>query len=544
MSELNQIASEINRARQGQTNLSNADLENLARRLAALNKNQSVDPKVLANNIARSTASAISGSLPSPGDFLSAFVSNNPLLSIGGNIINSTFGKIQGILDSSRGSNSEEITKLSEMIEEMKRSGDSENPLIAEATDTLTEILTELKKLTKHQEESLRQAGVEDLQRLDTDKLKSEEVLNNSDALIKKMIENQERSFMLDVLATTNGFARSAAGLLGGLLGGAAGGGILGALGGGLKKVGKFLGPIGLVVGGLYEMFEGVSKAEEFFGKQNINWFDKMRYAGVHLISSLLSPVDWMITTLTGENYNLRERFDRQIIDLQNKFLELISPLTTIVSDGFGWMGDRIKEAFNGISPETLVVDIPGIMAENIREMFIRGWEAFESLDISGKISNKLNELGDDISFLNDMKNSILESIRQFFINTFNRMLEAVAVEVEGVGFFGMGEKAASAIRGLKAGQPSIDAFSGADNKNMGNGALRFKSFSEAERSEAAKAARMANMPQQQTGTDYSKVHLGGYQQVVSPVTQVQSNTTVVGSKMETMPSNQLVPNY
>lgn len=566
--DLRQIASQIQKDRA--KGISNKDLEEFTRKLLNAQSKNQIDPKQLAASVARSTAAAVSHSLPSPSDFISALVSANPLLSAGKAIFNKLSSSVTGVLSDSQNSRKGEIDKLLQTVEELKsqassgdddggseKSSDSSIKLLQEQADTLKKILNELTDVYKLQEEKDAQEALDKLKALDVDPKAAEKGLDlsSTDKLLGKMIANQERSFMLDAIGTVKGIFGSILAGLSGLLGGLLGGGLLAALGRGAAMVLKLTGVVGLVAGGIYELYEGFKGAADFFGKETVSMFDKIRYAGVHLISALVSPIDWAVEFITGEESNLREKFERGVISVQDMLLDLLTPIT----DGFGWLKSKVLEVFEGINLDTKIVDIPEIIANNIRDMILGAWNNLMSLDIPGKVKSKIDsyinsmsEFGSEaatkfnegIDFAKELKDSVLESIRNFFMTTFDSFLEYMAAELEEAGIFGLGGKAAESLRGLKS-ENQVDAISGPDRKDVGVGINGFRTYNEAMQSDAAQKAQQATVIQSQAQQQYhpSAPAQGASTSVYAPVSN-SSSTTVISSGMSTRPPRELVPDF
>lgn len=563
---LKDIASQINRDRI--SGITKQDLEKFAEKIAQERDKNAVDPKELANSIARSTALAVASHIPSPKDFLSAIVNANPLLSAGVNIFGKLSGTLKGLMDESRGSRNAEVEKLSQAIEELRAKEDEissakENgqtellPVLNEQLLTMKRILDELTDVYKLQEKEQAENATEKLQSLDTDAPEEQKItgLEKAEGLLKKMIENQERSFMLDMVGTVKGIFGTVLSALTGMLGGLVGGGILGKIIAGGKTALKLAGKLTFVASAIYEFYEGFTSAEKFFKDEGISFFDKVRYAVTHMVSSLIAPIDWAVEFITGEESNLREKFETSVINLQNKALEFLQPLF----DGFGWLKDQVMKVFEGTDLDTKLVDIPEIIAENIKDMILGAWGNLVNMDIPGKVKSKIDEyvkqavdfgesavekFDEGVDFAKQIKDSVLESIKNFFVSTFDSFLEYMATEVENAGLFGIGGKAAETLRSLKTTSPDIDAYSRPDAKNVGVGATGYSTYQEAMKSEVAREAQKASVQQSPAPQMYHP------QQAVNPQTSVyapvnnNSSTTVISRGMTTRPERELVPDF
>lgn len=566
--DLRQIASQIQKDKA--KGITSKELEEFSRKLLNAQSKNQVDPRQLASSIAKSTAAAVSHSLPSPSDFIGALVSANPLLSAGKTIFNKLSSSVSGVLSDSQNSRKGEIDKLLQTVEDLKAqvnpdegekatdgSSNDTIKLLQEQADTLKKILNELTDVYKLQEEKDAEEALNRLKGLDVDPAAKEKGLDLSgtDKLLGKMIANQERSFMLDALGTVKGVFGSILSGLSGLLGGLMGGGLLATLAKGAMVALKVTGIVGLVVGGIYQLYEGFTGAADFFGKESVSLFDKIRYAGVHLISALVSPIDWAVEFITGKESNLREKFERGVIALQDMILDFLTP----ISDGFGWLKTKVMEVFEGINLDTKLVDIPEIIADNIRDMIIGAWNNLMSLDIPGKVKakidgyiNSMSEFGaeaadkfnEGIDFAKELKDSVLESIRNFFMTTFDSFLEYMASELEEAGLFGIGGKAAESLRSLKS-ENQVDGVSGPDKKDIGVGVNGFQNYNEATQSQAGRDAQRASVVQSPAPQQYhpSAPPQGANTSVYAPVNNT-SSTTVISSGMTTRPARELVPDF
>lgn len=443
--DLKDLASRIQRERE-RGSLTQKDLDNLADRITEAGKQSRIDPKELANVVAKSTAASITSRIPSMKDIAGAFLNSSPILRIASTVFNKSFNGVNDILSGARVDQSKEAEKLLKEIERMRSEMtqgerlmdgqfDYEKTVMAEQTEILKDILEQAKILNGITQEEEKRQGLQRLQRLD-DKDKDLDMAKDPNAdtnkLLGKMLVLQERSLAMSILQSIGGFFKGIGSMLTGLLGGLLTGGGIGALLGSVAKgvgfLGRLAGPVGLFVTGAWQFYEGFENAAKFLGDENVSVMDKLQYAGLHLVSSILAPFDWAIEYFTGEESNIRGKFEEMAWDFREKVISFIQPALDMGLDAMKWIGSVVSDVFKGINMDTKLVDLPGMMADNITGLFVRAWKSIDVGAIADKVSAKLQE-GED--FASSLYESILKTTTDWFKNLYDDMLEWIATGLE-----------------------------------------------------------------------------------------------------------------
>lgn len=444
--DLKDLASKIQRARERNNSLTRKDLDDLADKITEAGKKTRIDPKELANNIAKSTAASITGRIPSMKDIAGAFLTSSPILRIATTVFSKSFNSVNDLLSGARVDREKEAEKLLKEIERMRSEMNQEEKLMAgqydyekkildEQTEILKDILEQTRIMNGLTQEDEKRKGLERLQSLDQqdDSSKTPTDPNAStNKLLGKMLVLQEKSLAMDILQSLGGFFRGFGSMLTGMLGGLLSGGAISALLGSVAKgvgfIGRLAGPVGLLVAGAYEFYEGFENASKFLGDENISFMQKIQYAGVHLLSSVLAPFDWAIEYFTGEESNLRGQFEELVWDFKDSAIAFIQPAFEVAKDALRWVGTVISDVFKGINMDTKLVDLPGIMADNITSLFIRAWNSIDIDAVTAQIKSKFQE-GED--FATNLYESILKTTTDWFKNLYDNMLEWIATGLE-----------------------------------------------------------------------------------------------------------------
>lgn len=444
--DLKDLASRIQRAREKANALTPKDLNDLADRITEAGKQSRIDPKELANSIAKSTAASITSRIPTLKDIAGAFLNSSPILRIASTVFSKSFSSVNDLLSGARVDQSKEAEKLLKEIERMRSEMSKEERLMDgqydyertamnEQTEILKDILDQARILTGLTQEEDKRKGLERMQSLDNKDKGLITTTNPNEAtnkLLGKMLVLQERSLAVSILQSVGGFFKGIGSMLTGLLGGLLTGGGVGALLGSVAKgvgfLGRLAGPVGLFVAGAYEFYEGFQNAAKFLGDENVSIMDKLQYAGLHLVSSILAPFDWAVEYFTGEESNIRDKFETMAWDFRDSVMSYIQPALDMGLDAMKWIGSVVADVFSGINMDTKLVDLPGIMADNITGLFIRAWNSIDIDAVTSKVSAKLQE-GED--FATNLYESILKTTTDWFKTLYDNMLEWIASGLE-----------------------------------------------------------------------------------------------------------------
>lgn len=569
--ELRDIASQIKRERE--KGLTVSELDKIADRLKDAGEKDKIDPEMLAKIIAKSTAAVLTSRLPSPKDFVGAIVNSNPLLKITSTIFSKVVGGIGDVFGDSKAKRAEEIDALLREIERMRQDllkgaqpPDFVDPIVQtmhESEDVLKEMLEQLKMINSFEAEQASKANLLRLQNLDKDaEFAPTHTKSDTDKILGKILALQERSFLLDLTNSVKGIFTGILTTLSGVVGGLLGGGLvatLGRIGGGIltgaKWLGKVLGPIGIVVSAAFELYEGFEGAANFFGTEQVSTFDKIRYAMVHLLSSLVAPFDWIMEWATGEESNMRGKLEEWMIGFQDKAMELLAPIGNIIGDVFNWIGSTFKKMAEGITLDTKLVDIPEIFYTNISNMFAEIWNSISFADIAEEVKRRFTSGVDMASSLFD---SMKNTVENFTKEIFNSMLEWIASAFANQFGF-LGGMAAEGVRGAKfegvgnsnevspVEQSTFSKVSDIQNagfpkyKDALNSQLAAEAM--AARAAAAKATQptMDDLDAKRDALAANAQKAAYHQNVVTPINQ---QTTVVSRTMAVDPPGRLVPKY
>lgn len=543
MDDLKDIAKKINEYKSKPITADEINrLSESINRSASKNK---IDVNKLASTVAASTASVLTSRMPSIRDMVGAVVSANPILRVGASIGSTITSSITGAFSKSMSEDSSEKATLLQALEELKaglaqEESSPDNDLkaqgINEQIKLLEDIREELMLMNGYQESESAKEKAKRLRSLDVPETPALDPSAANEGLedqLNKMIENQERNFALDMMGQTKSLLTGLFGGISSMLGGLLGGGLLASLASGGKLLLRAAGPIGIVVGAVMELYEGFTEAAAFFGKENVSTFDKVRYAITHLLSVALAPVDWLIEKFTGEESNLRESYERLLINLQDKLLGFAAPLLEFVSDAFGMLGGTILKIFDGIGLDTKLVDIPSIIGSNVKQLFLGIWSA-----ISDALSVGIDKLTEGMELADEVKNSVLKAVGDFFSNIFNTALDWVTEKIRGLDFFGS-DLVADQIDYMRE-TPLLEQR---DRINQSfsetNSITKLKTQSDAELTDAAMAARMANTPK--SGMEFRPQEAPQSKPsttiISSPVTTTNSSTTVIKRDISTKPT-------
>jgi len=576
MSELTSIATEIQRKKQQGITL--GDIDAIVKRLEGARSKERVDPMKMADVIAKSTASAITSSIPKPGDILGALVRANPMLSITGSILGKFKSSIESLMGQSQTEdNSSEIDKLIAEVQSLRQHDEettesSTDELIdskKEQWDDFTMLFDELLEIQKdirHQlyffndvvTERTREESLAKLRSMDTadvPALDDTSLGSSTDELLQDIIENQQDDMRQDMALGLKGIVSSLLGGLAGMVGGffAGGlGGILGKIGRGAAFLGKFVkiaGWIGLLYGAAEQLYEGFQGAADFFGKKDVSLFDKIRYAAVHLVSWILAPVDWILEKITGEDADLRGKFEHVLIDLQDSLIGYIVMFKDWLVEKYDWLVGTLSDMMPDIDVEA-IKNMPAEAYNRMVQFFGDTWQALVDFDIPGKVKDYLSEKWNSAKGFYD---GLIDTIKNFFKETVNGLLESIASTLEKNVGFGVGEELASTLRGLKmSDQPEMEK----DETNGGSVSGPITQRYTPTREEMAEINAQVNglrapLPTAPQASNWAATNQPTQPiapQIIAPQMNapVTNNTTHITTKIQTFNpmGRQLVPNF
>ncbi len=465
--ELAEIARSIEqRRKQG---LSLGDIDTIVKRLEKTQKNTGIDTTLLAKNIATGAASVVTSRLPSPKDFVNAFVNSNPFLKIGSTMLSGVVGSIQDLMGSSVAEQSTEAEKMLAELERLRESLSLAPETTTEQLDDIAKATAEALKLKANETHSIGLVGdkvattnglIEELLDIQRDirhqlyyfndivkekqrwtDMNNFQQLDNSDntfapvpkaggdnsEILQDIKEGQDAETRATVLAGMRGMMGSALAAAGSMLGGIMGGAAGGLLGSGsvLSKVGKFgkiMGWVGLVIGAVVEGAEGWKDPEKILGEGRTSLKDKFEAAAVNILGSLMAPVDWVLTQLTGEKFNLEERTKKFLAESFDNIGEMLSPFFNgLIDIGVGFAKDLVKN----LHPDTKMVDVPGILLDNLIDIAHGAMNTLKS--VAGKGLSKVESVAEEIY------NSIVDSIKGFFTGLINGVTDYLNKKFETV---------------------------------------------------------------------------------------------------------------
>lgn len=581
--ELSDIATRIRKQReQSSPSITLRDLDILADKIKEAGSKERIDPEELARIIARSTAASLTSKLPSIQDIIGTFIRANPVTAIAANLIGKAFGGVGNLLDSSKKDRSKEAEALLKEIERMRKEmlGSSEdntqatekmNEVFGFHEEVLKDILKETQGIHSFLTGKDKEQDLLRLQNLDTDTpVNQAKPDDKTNKLLGQMLALQERSFIAQMMGNVKGLftgiVSGISGALGGLLGGGLGA-MAGRLATGAKFLGKLTGVIGLVVGAAMEFYEGWNGAAKFFGDENVSFMGKLRYALIHLVSSILAPFDWAVSYFTGEESNIRGKFERWSVDFQDTILGYLSPITDTVVSALSWVGDTLSELMSGITMDTKIVEIPSIFYENLSNMFMDVWNRISFKQMGDDILESINS-GKQLA--TSLANTIIDSTVTWFRETYNNILDwasesirekmpfgsflankAQELKAEGVG------NSAQNIQpeGPSAWERAKEFASGSGYKaasdSMGSDIAERAQQANAESARRAEARVADSKTQQEIAELRARLAASAPTQSKQPIvaqSNVTSHTTVTSTRMDVDPPGfggpRLVPSY
>lgn len=120
--------------------------------------------------------------------------------------------------------------------------------------------------------------------------------------------------------------------------------GFLKSAGGMLLKFGKF-GVVLAVVKGIFDFVDGIFRAGEILGKDEVDWKDRVKVGISNVLSGLLEPINWISETFFGADLmggKSRDEWTKQYFDFFDNFAENIIGMAK-------WIGESIMNMFSDI---------------------------------------------------------------------------------------------------------------------------------------------------------------------------------------------------
>lgn len=124
--------------------------------------------------------------------------------------------------------------------------------------------------------------------------------------------------------------------------------------GGMLLKFGRF-GVVLTAFKGIYDFVDGIFRASEILGKEDIDWKDRLKVGFSNVLSGLLEPINWLTKSLF--NMDLmggkdRDALTRQYFEFFDNFTENIIGMAKWIWDNIsGWLKERINGLIESIKP-------------------------------------------------------------------------------------------------------------------------------------------------------------------------------------------------
>lgn len=462
--ELAQILKNVKSAQK--ENRSQSQLDDMANTINALN-NQNVAQFSVLNEMTQSVISNIEGSIPGRDALIAAFSAGNPLVA-GGlqlvrdmasyrkqaknraqqsydeqvKVIQDEFGKLKPEKEESQREQPSVTEDPNQGIEQALKPLDKLEP-IREQLDDLNGIqYTQLKVLNDIYKEW---SGVpHEMVSLLDDQLKEQEKLRKLDeqkaADDKLRGENEPKQIPTstpgnDVPDTKrNDMSPLQAMFVGlnGLLAGASK--ILGPM----KSVTKLfkVGPLALL-SAAWDFGSGFMDASKILQKDNVGISDRIIAGASEIIGGFADVIDF------GANlFGMDTNFGQAAREKYLQFMEL--PLTY-----FNKVEEVVSNIFNGINMNTKLVDMPGMIWDNITDMYHNALAKIISYDPVGKVTERATKIADNISesvggVVDSIESSITgymkgisETTSEFFTELWDSSLDRMIKMIKDVPFIG-----------------------------------------------------------------------------------------------------------
>lgn len=308
----------------------------------------------------------------------------------------------------------------------------------------------------------------------------------------------------------------------------------------------KFLGPLFMIGVGLKGFYDGFNDAADIFG-ENASLLDKLRAGVSGMVSALFSPIDDAIEFFTGERTDISGF-------LSEMSLKFSGALVKNITQAYDSTVAFLKQAFQGITTDTNLTDIPSMIWNNISETVKSGLERLGD-DIVNGFKSSLDfimdsDLFESFSTIPDMITSVKESISNSISAMYNDMIDSLIEKTAPFSDF-----ITEQLESLKVA-PAVVAVEAKANPNNLNIKDTRSNYVESVRPEMIKLVEKAESTNNYDDTrtveaiKELKQAMGENnkqlsQYIAQPV-QASSQTTVVSGKMSTYPGirNSLVPNH
>jgi hypothetical protein len=197
-----------------------------------------------------------------------------------------------------------------------------------------------------------------------------------------------------DTIDSLVGGSGSDAGNSSSMLGGLFGGGLaafmapISSIFGVIKKVGSLFLKLGkgslilAAVVGIYDFVDGIMRAGEILGLDNVDWKDRVKVGVANILSGLLAPINWITSTFFGFDMmggKSRDEMTKQYFEFFDNFVDnmigmakwignsILDTFSSWTEKGTDFVGDLAMQAFAPI--KELIENIKNYIKDKILEL-------------------------------------------------------------------------------------------------------------------------------------------------------------------------------
>lgn len=270
-----------------------------------------------------------------------------------------------------------------------------------------------------------------------------------------------------------------------------------------LKGVAKMLrvGPLAIVAS-LYEFGSGFMNAAEILNKSEATVGDRLRVG----IGSVVGGFGSLIDFVSGM-FGIETDFGRALTLKTAEFLELPGRMVDFAID-------QVQSVFKGIDMSTNLVDIPGIIVDNVIDLWKRNLDALLNSNVATEGVKMFNDVKSRASqAISDKIQAISDSVTGFFDSLLNGILEKIESLVSTIpdwlGGDAVREKLKSFREDFSMGSPNPDGFTNPARDRLDTAKQLKENESKLEKEKTANVAQM-NQTVQSTNVNSTSVFQSG----------------------------------
>lgn len=449
--DLRQLASQIKQASANDRNLTDGDIRALSRALEQAKGDGGVGAVELASKTAVAEATTIlRRTFPSINTIKNALFNSNPLITATVDAFRRSEEALKEQEKKLTKNHTEEVTALERQLRQLTdtaKKQDQTEEAVQASTNTLTGVfsggmadaVSELQMTRFLLEEAVEQLKYSNnleeniLDENRRSKLASLGVDEDSLPTPAPIIPAAQRDGeggpdAFDIIGVVGGATGLLAGL-GGLFGAgglfAANGKFLTSVKGIVRTGGRLLGPIAAIAFLFKDFYDGFTEAEEIYG-ENATFIDQFKSGFSRMVGGIFKPIDLAVSYLTGVETDLAGFVEERVRTFTDGFHRVVGgALTSIV--------EFIRGAFAGVTADTAISAIPGIIWGNIEQSVMNGLQRLQDSVINAfdtGLGVILSGGGQLLSTLLDMLGRLRDAIGESITSLYNSAIDSLSSTV------------------------------------------------------------------------------------------------------------------